>query len=362
MNWPRREVCDLFGIDHPILLAPMAGATTAALVAAVSNAGGLGGHGCGVLSPDELRDEIMAIRAATDRAFLVNFFVHDRPDLSADAGPAMRGRLGAYYEELGLGNLPEISNPWPRFDEAALSIVLDLEPPVVSFHFGLPDDATILRIKDAGIALMSSATTVDEALELERRGVDAVIAQGFEAGGHRGTFEGRLDSGTIGTMALVPQLVDAVDVPVIAAGGIADGRGIAAALMLGASGVQIGTAFLSSPESAVGDIHRAELLGNRARRTAVTRTISGRPARGMRNRLLDETETLQDEVAPFPMQASLTGPLRRANDPEFMALWAGQAAPLNRALPAAELVAVLVEETERALAGGSQRAASPFPA
>jgi nitronate monooxygenase len=352
MNWPKREICDLFGIGHPILLAPMAGATTPALVAAVSNAGGLGGHGCGVMAPDKLRDEIIAIRAATNRAFHANFFIHDIPDLSADAGPAMRGKLAAYYKELGLGDMPAITNPWPRFDEAALAIVLDLKPHVVSFHFGLPDDATIVRIKDAGIALMSSATTVDEAIILERRGVDAVIAQGFEAGGHRGTFDGRLDSGTIGTMALVPQLVDAVDVPVIAAGGIADGRGIAAALMLGASGVQIGTAFLTSPESAVSDIHRAKLLGNRARRTVVTRTISGRPARGMRNRLLDETETIQDEVAPFPMQASLAGPLRGAGDAEFMALWAGQAAPLNRALPAAELVTVLVEETERALAGG----------
>jgi nitronate monooxygenase len=351
MHWPRHEICDLFGVDHPILLAPMAGATTPALVAAVSNAGGLGGHGCGVMSPGTLRDEIIAIRAATDRAFHLNFFIHEIPDPSADAGPAMRGQLAAFYKELGLGDLPAITNAWPRFDEAMLEIVLELEPRVVSFHFGLPDEATIGRLKDAGIALMSSATTVDEAITLEERGVDAVIAQGFEAGGHRGTFAGRFDSGSIGTMALVPQCVDAVAVPVIAAGGIADGRGIAAALMLGASGVQIGTAFLTSPESAVNDIHRAELLGHRARRTAVTRTISGRPARGMRNRLIDETEAIQNEVAPFPMQASLAGPLRRAGDAEFMALWAGQAAPLNRAIPAAELVAVLVEETERALAG-----------
>jgi nitronate monooxygenase len=228
--------------------------------------------------------------------------------------------------------------------------VLDTRPAVVSFHFGLPGDATMSRLKDAGLAVVSSATTVDEAIELERRGVDAVIAQGFEAGGHRGTFLGPVDSGTVGTMALVPQVVDAIDLPVIAAGGIADGRGIAAALTLGAAGVQIGTAFLTSPEAATNDLHRAELLGPRARRTMVTHTVSGRPARGMRNRLLDETEAIQGEAAPFPMQASLTGPLRGAGNPEFMALWAGQAAPMNRALPAADLVAVLVEETERALA------------
>ena len=256
------------------------------------------------------------------------------------------------YKEAGLGDLPAISNPWPRFDQAALDVVLDLKPHVVSFHFGLPDDATVAQIKQAGMLIVSSATTVDEAAILADRGADAVIAQGHEAGGHRGTFDGPLDSGTIGTMALVPQIVDAVDVPVIAAGGIADGRGIAAATMLGASGVQIGTAFLTTPEAQVGDAHRAALTDNRAQRTTVTRTISGRPARGMRNRLLDETEMIQDQVAPFPMQASLTGPLRGAGDPEFMALWAGQAAPLNRPMPAAELVEVLVEETRQTLSKG----------
>jgi nitronate monooxygenase len=351
MTWRNRRICDLFGIDHPILLAPMAGSTTPALVAAVSNAGGLGGHGCGVMAPEKLRDDIDAIRAATNRAFQVNFFVHDAPDPTGDAGPAMRAKLAAYYEAAGLGDLPAITDPWPRFDEAALDVVLETRPAVVSFHFGLPDEAAMTRIKDAGMAVISSATTVDEAVMLEKRGVDAVIAQGFEAGGHRGTFLGRVDSGTVGTMALVPQVVDAVDVPVIAAGGIADGRGIAAALMLGAAGVQIGTAFLTSPEAATNDLHRAELLGPRARRTMVTHTVSGRPARGMRNRLLDETETIQDQAAAFPMQASLTGPLRGAGNPEFMALWAGQAAPLNRALPAADLVAALVEETARALDG-----------
>jgi nitronate monooxygenase len=353
MDWPRRDVCDLFGIEHPILLAPMAGATTPALVAAVSNAGGLGGHGCAVMSPQQVRDEIQAIRAATNRAFQVNFFVHDLPDPKGDAGPAMRAKIEAYYREAGLGALPAIANPWPRFDDAALDVVLETKPAVVSFHFGLPDGTVMSRLKDAGVTVLSSATTVDEAVELEKRGVDAVIAQGFEAGGHRGTFLGRVDSGTVGTMALVPQVVDAVSVPVIAAGGIADGRGIAAALMLGAGAVQIGTAFLSTPEAATSELHRAELLSGRARRTMVTHTVSGRPARGMRNRLLDETETIQDEAAPFPMQASLTGPLRGAGNPEFMALWAGQAAPLNRAMPAAELVGVLVEETERALHGGS---------
>jgi len=354
MEWPRREICDLFGIEHPILLAPMAGSTTPALVAAVSNAGALGGHGCGVMAPDKVREDIAAIRAATNRGFQVNFFCHDLPDPEGDAGPAMRAALAGYYKEAGLGDLPSITNPWPRFDEEVLEIVLDARPAVVSFHFGLPDEAAVARIKDAGMRVLSSATTVDEAVELERRGVDAVIAQGFEAGGHRGTFLGRVDSGTVGTMALVPQVADAVDVPVIAAGGIADGRGIAAAFMLGASAVQIGTAFLTSPEAATSDLHRAELLSERARRTTVTHSVSGRPARGMRNRLLDETETIQDEAAPFPMQASLTGPLRGAGNPEFMALWAGQAAPLNRAMPAADLVQVLVDETAHALAGGAK--------
>lgn len=353
MIWPRRDICDLFGIEQPILLAPMAGSTTPALVAAVANAGGLGGHGCGVMTPEQLREDIAAIRAATNRAFQLNFFCHDLPDPDGDTGPAMRAKLAGYYEEAGLGPLPAITNPWPRFDDEMLQIVLDEKPAVVSFHFGLPDDDDVAQIKAAGIKVLSSATTVDEAVELVRRGVDAVIAQGFEAGGHRGTFLGSVDSGTVGTMALVPQVADAVDVPVIAAGGIADGRAIAAAFMLGASGVQIGTAFLSTPEAATSDLHRAELLGGRARHTTVTHSISGRPARGMRNRLLDETETIQNEAAPFPMQASLTGPLRGAGNPEFMALWAGQAAPLNRAIPAGDLVAALVAETERALAGAA---------
>ena len=278
----------------------------------------------------------------------------------------MRKKLEALYMESGLGDLPAITNPWPRFDQAALDVVLDLKPHVVSFHFGLPDDGVVQQIKLAGMLVISSATTVDEAVPLSdpssaRRGVDAVIAQGHEAGGHRGTFDGPLDGGTIGTMALddprrqagkVPQVVDAVDVPVIAAGGIADGRGIAAAMMLGASGVQIGTAFLSTPEAHVGEAHRTALADTRAHRTMVTRTISGRPARGMRNRLLDETETIQDEAAPFPMQVSLTAALRATGNPEFMALWAGQAAPLNRELPAAELVDILVEETRQTLRGG----------
>ncbi len=352
MKWPRTDLCELFGIDHPILLAPMAGATTPALVAAVSNAGGLGGHGCAVMKPDQLRDEINAVRAATNRAFQVNFFVHDLPDPSGDAGPAMRDKLAALYQEAGLGDLPAINNPWPRFDQAALDVVLDLKPHVVSFHFGLPDEATVARIKQAGMLVVSSATTVDEAVILEKRGADAIIAQGHEAGGHRGTFDGPLDGGTIGTMALVPQIVDAVDVPVIATGGIADGRGVAAAMMLGASGVQIGTAFLATPEAHVGDAHRAALADTRAQRTMVTRTISGRPARGMRNRLLDETESIQDQAAPFPMQVSLTAALRGTGNPEFMALWAGQAAPLNRPMRAADLIDTLVEEARQTLRGG----------
>lgn len=351
MDWPRRDICDLLGLEHPILLAPMAGATTPALVAAVSNAGGLGGHGCATMTPARVGDEIAAIRAATERPFQVNFFVHEPPDPCGDAGPAMREALAGYFREAGLGDLPALANPWPPFDAAMLDVVLELRPAAISFHFGLPDDATMARLEQAGIKVMGSATTVDEAVDLARRGVDAVVAQGFEAGGHRGTYLGRLDGGTIGTMALVPQVVDAVSVPVIAAGGIADGRGVAAALMLGAAGVQIGTAFLTAPEAATSPVHRAELLSERARQTTVTRTVSGRRARGIRNRLLDETEAIQDQAAPFPLQTSLTSPLRGSGNPELMPLWSGQAAPLNRVLPAAELVAVLVEETARALAG-----------
>lgn len=242
--WPRTNLLDLLGITHPIIQAPMSGFSSPALVAAVSNAGALGSLGCATLPTQTTRDQIEELRRASNRPFNLNFFVHPVPSIDARTAGRVRERLAAYYDEFGLGAVPEPSDQFPRLDEERLQMLLDLRPPVVSFHFGLPPADTMKRIKQSGAVVLSSATTVAEARKLEAAGADAIIAQGFEAGGHRGTFTKGDGAGLIGTMALVPQVVDAVSVPVIAAGGIADGRGIAAAFALGASGVQMVPRFL----------------------------------------------------------------------------------------------------------------------
>jgi nitronate monooxygenase len=270
-----------------------------------------------------------------------------------DAADAERTRasLEELYRELELGEPPPPAVPPIGFDEPRLAALLEIRPPVVSFHFGLPDEAAVDALRAAGCRILSTATTVAEAEDLVARGVDAVIAQGAEAGGHRGSFLVRGDDGPVGTLALVPQVVDATNVPVIAAGGIADGRGVAAALALGAAGAQLGTAFLACPEATVHPLYRAALRSARAEDTTLTRALSGRPARALRNRA---TEEAGGDLLPFPAQMSMTVPLAAAaaehGSADFLAMWAGQAAPLVREMPAAALVARIVTETERALA------------
>ena len=349
--WPRHELSELLGVTHPIIQAPMASAATPALAAAVANAGGLGSLGCARLSVAEIHAEVAATRAATNRAINLNFFVNPAPEIDAAVEARMRARLAPYYAELGLGEVPRALADGPGFDAEKLEAVVALAPAVVSFHFGLPDASAIEAIKRAGSVVLSSATCVEEAKLLEAAGADAIIAQGSEAGGHRGTFAVPYSAGEIGTMALVPQVVDAVQVPVIAAGGIADGRGIAAALALGAGGVQMGTAFLSTPEAKIHPLHLAALTAGGE--TRLTHAISGRPARGVVNRFMAEMEGA-DAIA-FPSQLSLTRALAaagaKAGSSDFHALWSGQAGTLNRALPAGELVERLVEETRTILGG-----------
>ncbi|MDP6953016.1 MAG: nitronate monooxygenase [Alphaproteobacteria bacterium] len=344
--WPRHDLSELLGVSHPIIQAPMAGASTPEMAAAVANAGGLGSLGCARMSPDQLREQVGKTRAATNGAINLNFFCHPAPVIDDTVAARMRERLAAYYAEFELGDVPHARPEGPGFDDAKLEAVLALVPRMVSFHFGLPEPSAVSALKAAGSVVLSSATTVEEAIWLQEAGADVVIAQGFEAGGHRGTFAGPMSTGEIGTMALVPRVVDAVDVPVIAAGGIADGRGIAAAFALGAAGVQIGTAFLSTPEASINPRHR-EIL-TQGRETRLTRATSGRPARGVINRYLDEMANA--EPVAFPAQLQLSGPLSaaaaKAGSSEFHALWSGQAAALNRSLPAGELVALLVEETK----------------
>src|SRR5712691_6854511 len=348
LMWPRTDFLELLGIIHPIVQAPMSGFTPPALVTAVCNAGGLGSIGCVGQPPDVVREQVAAVRQATNRPFNLNFFVHRSPQTSPEATARMRARLAPYFDEFGLGAVPEPTEPLSAFDAEQLGLVLELRPRVVSFHFGLPESTAVRRLKEAGCIILSSATTVAEARWLEANGANVIVAQGFEAGGHRGSFSGSAGAGMVGTMALVPQIVDAVHLPVIAAGGIADGRGIAAAFALGASGVQIGTAFLGCPEAAVSPLHRARLRAAADDGTELTRVFTGRPARALRNRFV--TEMADTEPLDFPLQASLVGPLWRLPSEEaraaFMPVWAGQAAPLVRELPAGQLIEQLVAEAQ----------------
>ena len=348
-DWPDRRVLDLFGIDLPILLAPMAGPGTPELAIAVCEAGGLGSLPCSQLDPSRLTRAIEAIRAATIRPLNLNFFCHDTPTRDEAQVKAWRGDLAPYYRELGLD--PDEPAPVAArrpFDAAACAIVEAHRPEVVSFHFGLPAPDLLARVKATGAKIIASATTVAEALWLETRGCDAVIAMGWEAGGHRGSFLNLDPYAQVGTFALVPQVVDAVRLPIIAAGGVADGRGIVAALALGASAVQIGTAYLLCPEARLSPMHRAALDTASDDATRLTNVFTGRPARGLVNRIMREQGPISATAPPFPLAAEALGPLRARAEAQgsgdFTPLWSGQAARLARALPAGELTRRLAEE------------------
>jgi nitronate monooxygenase len=341
------------GIDHPLIKAPLAGAgDTPELVAAVSEAGGLGILGAAYLQPDAIRAAAARIRELTSRPFGLNLFAPlPAAPLPADPDAALK-RLAPWFEELSLPPPSELpAEPHPDFD-AQMEAVLDSAPAVFSFAFGdIPADAAAAA-RSRGIYLIGTATNVEEAVGLRRSGVDAVAAQGSEAGGHRGTYATSFEAGMVGTMALVPQIADAIDAPVIASGGIMDGRGVAAALALGAAAVQLGTAFLTCPEAGTPLPYRRALLGASEDSTRITPAFSGRPARGIDNRFLRGMAGA--EILPFPWQNALTRPLRtRAAElglADLLSLWAGQGLRLARELPAAELVRSLVAETEAALA------------
>lgn len=333
---------DLFNLDLPIIQAPMAGSQGSALAIAVSNAGGLGSLPCATLSPDAMKKELIAITSTTARPYNVNFFVHQQPEPDPAREEGWRKILGPYYAELGID--PAASQPGPGrmpFNDEAAAVLETFKPPVVSFHFGLPSETLLKRVKSWGSKIVSSATTVDEARWLEHRGVDAVIAQGFEAGGHRGVFLTGDLSTQVGTFALVQQITKAVRVPVIAAGGIADAAGVKAALQLGAAAVQVGTAYLLCPESATSAVHRAALKSDAAAHTALTNVFTGRPARGIVNRLMRELGPINAAAPAFPLAASAILPLRAAAEArgsgDFSPLWAGQNARGGGEWSAAEL-------------------------
>ncbi|ATP45754.1 2-nitropropane dioxygenase [Pseudomonas putida] len=341
--WPDRRILDLLGIEVPILQAPMAGATGSAMAIAVGAAGGLGALPCAMLSSDQIRDEIEAFRAACPaRPLNLNFFCHQPPPPDANRDARWKQALKPYYNEVSADfDAPTpVSNRAP-FDEQSCQLVEQLRPEVVSFHFGLPEPHLLQRVKASGAKVLSSATTVEEALWLERNGCDAIIAMGYEAGGHRGMFLSEDITSQIGTFALVPQIVDAVTLPVIAAGGIADHRGLVAALALGASAVQIGTAYLFCPEAKVSAAHRRALDTAPASDTALTNLFTGRPARGINNRIMRELGPMSDLAPRFPLAGGALMPLRAITDPQgnsdFSNLWSGQALRLGRHMPAAEL-------------------------
>ncbi|MGE0151404.1 MAG: NAD(P)H-dependent flavin oxidoreductase [Reyranellaceae bacterium] len=357
--WPDKRLVDLFGIELPIVQAPMAGAQGSAMAIAVSQAGGLGSLPCAMLSLEQARAEIGVIRQQTDRPFNVNFFCHRAPARDEAVERAWRGVLGAHYAEFGIDpeSIPQGPGRNP-FDEAFCAMVEELRPKVVSFHFGLPEPALLERVKAAGCVVVSSATAAAEARWLEENGADAIIAQGYEAGGHRGHFLRDNLMSQPGTMALVPQVVDAVKVPVIAAGGIADARGVAAALALGAAGVQIGTAYLFAPEARISAIHRAALERARDDTTALTNIFTGRPARGIVNRAISELGPIATAAPPFPLATGAIAPLRAkaeaAGSGEFTPLWSGQAASLARAMPAGDFTRAVMAAAQALLQRLSQ--------
>lgn len=345
-------------LDLPIVLAPMGGATTVALAAAVANARGFAILPCAYSSPAQIASDIAALRSATMRPFGVNLFIETQPDLPDEPAIARaHDRLGAYRAELGLAQPPTAARP-PQWYAAQIDAIVAARPAVFTFTFGIPDVVTMERMRAAGIFTMGTATTLSEARALAAAGCDGIIAQGAEAGAHRGTFLGAVDASLVGTLALVPQIVDAVALPVIAAGGIGDGRGIAAVLALGARAAALGTTFLLARESGIAPAYRAALLRDDACETVLTRAFSGRTARGIPNRVTRELGDADAAIAPYPYQNAMTRDIRIAagtqGRAEFLSLWAGQAASLAREEDASSIVARLARETSasaRGLAG-----------
>ena len=349
--WPDNRLLDLIGTDLPLMQAPMAGASGTAMAIAVSQAGGLGSLPCAMLDAATTGAELQFIKQSMARPINANFFCHTPTKPDPERNARWNEALAAYYAEFGVdesATSPDVIRA--PFNDAMCEIVEQHQPKVVSFHFGLPNQMLLSRVKAAGCVVISSATTVDEARWLEAHGCDAIIAQGYEAGGHRGMFLSDNIAGQPGTLALVPQVVDAVDVPVIAAGGIADGRGIAAAFALGAAGVQIGTAYLFTPESLITDLHRIALRDARDDQTALTNVFSGRPARGIVNRVMREVGPMSDRVAAFPTAGSALAPLKlkaeAAGATDFSSLWSGQSASLGREIGSGDLTRQLAADAQ----------------
>jgi nitronate monooxygenase len=349
--WPDRRFLDLVRTEHPIVLAPMAGVMDTDLAIAVAQGGGVASLPCAMLSAEKAREQVNIVRQRVSAPVNMNFFCHKAVDADPAREAGWRQRLASYYQEHGLDpDAPvNVANRAP-FDAAMCAVVEELKPEIVSFHFGLPERALLDRVKAAGAIVMASATVVREAVWLAQNGADVIIAQGAEAGGHRGMFLTDRLAEQVGTVALVPQVVDAVKLPVIAAGGIADGRGIAAAFALGACGVQIGTAYLRCPESKVSGPGRAALANASDESTVITNVMTGRLARGVANRVMREVGPVSSDAPAFPHAATALGPLKAAAEKQgkvdFTNLWAGQGVRLGGDEPAAELTRRLAADAQ----------------
>ena len=345
---PIEQLRTLLRLDQPLIQAPIAGVQDHRLAAAVSQAGALGSLPAAMLSPEALRQELQALTVATARPYNVNFFCHQPPLPDAAAEQRWRQVLAPYYAEFGLDPAQIPAGPGRQpFSLAAAEVLAEFRPPVVSFHFGLPEASLLARVKAWGAVVLSSATTVAEARWLEAHGADVIVAQGLEAGGHRGMFLETEVSSQLGTLALLPQIVQAVRVPVVAAGGIADAAGIRAALCLGAAGVQLGTAYLLCDEASTSALHRQALQSPASAHTALTTLYSGRPARGIVNRLMRELGPLNAAAPAFPLATAAVAPLRAAAEKQgladFSPLWSGQNPSGCASVPAAELTARLLQ-------------------
>jgi nitronate monooxygenase len=348
MAWPDTRLLDLFGIELPIVQAPMANSTGVEMAMEVAKAGGLGSLPCASLKPDKIRDDVATFRTLPGKPVHLNFFCHQEAPDNPDKDRAWLEHLSPYFAELGVAPPPlPLPAGHPPFGEETCQVVENLRPNIVSFHFGLPPAPLLARVKKVGCTVLCSATSLREARHLLDRGVDVIIAQGAEAGGHRGMFLETDVATQVGTFALVRGICAFTDVPVIAAGGIADGRAIAAAFALGASAVQIGTAYLQCPEAYTPPLHRAA-LADPDRETAITNVLTGRPARGVMNRFMREQGPMNDAAPSFPRGRPAIAPLRAKAEAQgsgdFSPLWSGQAAKLPEPMGAGALTRMLAED------------------
>lgn len=348
--WNETEVTKQLGIQYPVIQAPVAGSTTPELVAAVSNGGGLGSIGAGYYKPEKLTEDIANTKTLTDKPFAVNLFVPEYNKVTGAQIDRMKEILTPYYEEFNIEpDMPTIDKD-DTFDQL-VQIIIDENIKICSFTFGIPDPVTVKKLKKAGVTLIGCATTVEEAVLNEQAGIDMVVAQGFEAGGHRGSFaQGNLKS-SVGTMSLVPQMADSVNIPVIAAGGIMDGRGVHASLTLGAGAAQLGTAFLTTKESATPKIHKDAILNSTEADTILTKSYSGKYARGIRNQFIDDMEKYQADILPYPYQNQMTKKIRSKAAAEgrtdLLHLWSGQGVRLSRDVEAGKLLKDIVDQVNK---------------